>query len=90
MANNNLHALPLANLDEDSKKRKREENLRTCKWNGVIDAICRGDREGSEIGGGIILPRTFNGGPRYMYSHYLDALAICRVLDRADVVVRVF
>ncbi|GJV59159.1 hypothetical protein Tco_1465259 [Tanacetum coccineum] len=36
MANNNFHALPLANLDEDSKKRKREENLRTWKWNEVI------------------------------------------------------
>lgn len=22
---------------------------------------------------------SFTGGPRYMYSHYLDALAICRV-----------
>nr|GEW83319.1 DNA helicase [Tanacetum cinerariifolium] len=47
---------------------------------GVYDAICRGDREGSEIGGRIILPRTFTGGPRYMYSHCLDALAICGVL----------
>nr|GEV59003.1 helitron helicase-like domain-containing protein [Tanacetum cinerariifolium] len=28
----------------------------------------------------IILPTSFTGGPRYMYSHYLDALAICRVL----------
>lgn len=26
-----------------------------------------------------ILPASFVGGPRYMYSHYLDALAICRV-----------
>ncbi|GKC09536.1 hypothetical protein Tco_1001146 [Tanacetum coccineum] len=37
MANNNFHALPLANLNEDSKKRKREKNLRTWKWNKVID-----------------------------------------------------
>ncbi|GJU95695.1 DNA helicase [Tanacetum coccineum] len=35
---------------------------------------------GSDIGGRFILPRSFTGGPRYMYSHYLDALAICRVL----------
>ncbi|GKC70011.1 DNA helicase [Tanacetum coccineum] len=47
---------------------------------GVYNAICRGDREGYEIGACIILPKTFTGGPRYMYSHYLDALAICRVL----------
>nr|GEW20504.1 DNA helicase [Tanacetum cinerariifolium] len=25
------------------------------------------------------LPRSFTGGPHYMYAHYLDALAICRV-----------
>ncbi|GJR17971.1 putative RNA-directed DNA polymerase [Tanacetum coccineum] len=30
------------------------------------------------------------GDPRYMYSNYLDALAICRVHDRADIVDRVF
>ncbi|GJQ94768.1 DNA helicase [Tanacetum coccineum] len=27
----------------------------------------------------LILPQSFTGGPRYMYAHYLDALAICRV-----------
>nr|GEU71415.1 DNA helicase [Tanacetum cinerariifolium] len=39
-----------------------------------------GDRVGSDIGGKFILLRTFTSGPRYMYSHYLDAFAICRVL----------
>nr|GEZ35137.1 retrotransposon protein, putative, Ty1-copia subclass [Tanacetum cinerariifolium] len=37
MAHNNFNALPLANLNEDSKKRKCKENLRTWKWNEVID-----------------------------------------------------
>jgi hypothetical protein len=46
---------------------------------GVYDAIARGDHQGSEVGSRIILPASFTGGPRYMYSHYLDALAICRV-----------
>nr|GEZ33502.1 DNA helicase [Tanacetum cinerariifolium] len=36
------------------------------------------DREGIQDGSKIMLPRTFTGGPRYMYGHYLDALAICR------------
>ncbi|GKD71111.1 hypothetical protein Tco_1325201 [Tanacetum coccineum] len=44
MANNNFHALPLANIDEDSKKRKREENLRTWKWNEVIDVDALPDK----------------------------------------------
>ena len=45
----------------------------------MYDAITRGDRDASDIGSRIILPASFTGGPRYMYSHYLDALAICRV-----------
>ncbi|GJX47152.1 DNA helicase [Tanacetum coccineum] len=40
----------------------------------------QGERDGYEVGGRIILPMSFTGGPRYMYAHYLDALAICRKL----------
>ncbi|XP_071726830.1 uncharacterized protein [Rutidosis leptorrhynchoides] len=32
-----------------------------------------------DVGSRTILPASFTGGPRYMYSHYLDALAICHV-----------
>nr|GEU90281.1 DNA helicase [Tanacetum cinerariifolium] len=39
-----------------------------------------GDRDGYKVGGRIILPMSFTGGPRYMYAHYLDALAICQKL----------
>ena len=46
---------------------------------GLFDAVSRGDRQGADAGSRIILPSSFTGGPRYMYSHYLDALAICRV-----------
>ncbi|GJT67770.1 DNA helicase [Tanacetum coccineum] len=60
--------------------RLRQNDIRREYLLGVYDAICRGDREGSEIGGRLILPRTFTDGPHYMYSHYLDALAICRAL----------
>ncbi|GKF07124.1 DNA helicase [Tanacetum coccineum] len=60
--------------------RLRQNDIRREYLSGVYDDICRGDREGSEIGGRLILLRTFTGGPRYMYSHYLDALAICRAL----------
>lgn len=47
---------------------------------GLYDAVSRGDCDGSDAGSRIILPSSFTGGPRYMYSHYLDALAICRKL----------
>ncbi|GKF65872.1 hypothetical protein Tco_0192389 [Tanacetum coccineum] len=39
-----------------------------------------GDCEGIAAGSKIMLPSTSIGGPWYMYSHYLDALAICRAL----------
>ncbi|GJY51976.1 DNA helicase [Tanacetum coccineum] len=39
-----------------------------------------GERDGYEVGGRIILPMSFTGGLRYMYAHYLDALAIFRKL----------
>ncbi|GJV97842.1 DNA helicase [Tanacetum coccineum] len=46
---------------------------------GLYDAIMHGDRDGSDLGTRLVLTTSFTGGPRYMYSHYLDALAICRV-----------
>nr|GEV05639.1 DNA helicase [Tanacetum cinerariifolium] len=62
----------------------RQNDIRREYLSGVHDAISKGDREGSQVGVRLILPRTFTGGPRYMYSHYLDALAICRVLELPD------
>ncbi|KAL3648101.1 hypothetical protein CASFOL_009069 [Castilleja foliolosa] len=46
---------------------------------GLYDAIARGDNNAQDIGKRIFLPSSFTGGPRYMYKHYQDALAICRV-----------
>ncbi|KAK9065016.1 hypothetical protein SSX86_016399 [Deinandra increscens subsp. villosa] len=56
-----------------------QNDLRTDILRGVEDAISRGDTEGCNIGKRVILPSSFTGGPRYMYKHYQDALAICRV-----------
>ncbi|GKC34594.1 DNA helicase [Tanacetum coccineum] len=57
-----------------------QNDLRSDYLLGLYDAISRGDREGIQAGSMIMLPRTFTGGPRYMYNHYLDALTICRSL----------
>nr|GEU67109.1 DNA helicase [Tanacetum cinerariifolium] len=64
--------------------RTHQNDIRRDYLSGVYDALHRGDRVGSDIGGKFILTRTFTGGPRYMYSHYLDALAICRVLGNSQ------
>nr|GEZ47115.1 DNA helicase [Tanacetum cinerariifolium] len=53
-----------------------QNNLHSDYLLGLYDAVSRGDREGIQAGSKIMLPRTFTGGPRYMYSHYLDALDI--------------
>ncbi|PWA98889.1 DNA helicase [Artemisia annua] len=58
--------------------RTHQSDIRGDYLAGLYDAITRGDTDGSDIGSRIILPSSFTGGPRYMYSHYLDALAICR------------
>ncbi|KAK9075082.1 hypothetical protein SSX86_003401 [Deinandra increscens subsp. villosa] len=58
----------------DHQNYYRSELLR-----GVHDAVLRGDTEGQSVGKRMFLPSSFTGGPRYMYKHYQDALAICRV-----------
>nr|GEX43145.1 DNA helicase [Tanacetum cinerariifolium] len=59
--------------------REHHDDIRNEYLSGIYDAISRGDNDGSDCGSKFILPQSFTGGPRYMYSHYLDALAICRV-----------
>lgn len=58
--------------------RQKQNDIRNDYMAGLYDAVSRGDRQGSDAGSRIILPSSFTGGPRYMYSHYLDALALCR------------
>ncbi|GKE78721.1 DNA helicase, partial [Tanacetum coccineum] len=59
--------------------REHQNDIRNEYLSGIYDAIMRGDSDGSDCGGRLILPQSFIGGPRYMYAHYLDALAICRI-----------
>ncbi|XP_071691812.1 uncharacterized protein [Rutidosis leptorrhynchoides] len=66
-------------LDRMDYFRKNQQNIRNEYLSGLYDAISRGEKTGYDVGSHTILPASFTGGPRYMYSHYLDALAICRV-----------
>nr|GEV62224.1 DNA helicase [Tanacetum cinerariifolium] len=59
--------------------REHQNDIRNDYLSGIYDTINLGDSDGSDSGGKLILPQSFTGGPRYMYVHYLDALAICRV-----------
>ncbi|GJR70071.1 DNA helicase [Tanacetum coccineum] len=60
--------------------RTHQNDIRSDHLSGLYNAISRGDLFGIAVGSKIILPTSFTGGPRYMYSHYLDALAIFRSL----------
>ncbi|KAI3505740.1 hypothetical protein L1887_27949 [Cichorium endivia] len=59
--------------------RNNQNNLRSEHVTGIYDAISKGDLDGNVIGKRFLLPSSFVGGPRYMYKHYQDAIAICRV-----------
>ena len=58
---------------------KHQANLRSDYVSGLYDALSKGDREAVVVGKRVFLPASFIGGPRFMYSHYLDALSICRI-----------
>ncbi|XP_071700519.1 uncharacterized protein [Rutidosis leptorrhynchoides] len=66
-------------LDRMDYIRRKQKDIRSEYFSGLYDAIDRGDKRGLDVGSRTILPASFTGGPRYIYSHYLDALAICRV-----------
>ncbi|GJU94740.1 hypothetical protein Tco_1319496 [Tanacetum coccineum] len=70
--------LKLRSADSSGKTKRMRKTLPTIR--GLYDAISRGKRDGHEVGGRIILPMSFTGGPRYMYAHYLDTLPIYRKL----------
>ncbi|GKA82950.1 DNA helicase, partial [Tanacetum coccineum] len=59
--------------------RKRQSDLRFDYLLCLYDAISRGDHEGIQARTMIMLPRTFTGGPRYMYNQYLDTLALSKL-----------
>nr|GEW77692.1 DNA helicase [Tanacetum cinerariifolium] len=64
--------------------REHQNDIRNEYLSRIYDAISRGDNDGYSCGAKLILPQSFTGEPRYMYSHYLDALAICRVHGNAS------
>ena len=64
--------------------RNNQDQLRVELYSGLQDAIAKakseksGESEETKLGQMIVLPSSYTGSPRWMYSHYLDALAIAR------------
>ena len=69
-----------ASVEEDRLDyiRKNQNNLRSEIYQGIQDAITKGDTDANAIGKRIILPSSHTGSPRYMIQNYQDAMAICR------------
>lgn len=64
------------------------EKLRSDYVRGLYNALFKGDRESRDVGKRVFLPTSFIGDPRYMYSHYQVALAICRVYGNPQFFIR--
>ena len=58
--------------------------MRSEIYQGIKDAVLKGDTDANVIGKRIILPSSHTGSPRYMIQNYQDAIAICRQYENPD------
>ncbi len=61
-----------------------QDKIRADVYQGMADAINRGDTEGATIGRKIILPSSHIGSPRYMHQEYQDAMAVVQKCGKPD------
>jgi hypothetical protein len=59
--------------------RHNQDKIRSELYQGLQDAIARGDNNPRYIGQRIVLPATFIGSPRDMMQRYQDAMALLRI-----------
>ncbi|XP_054777266.1 uncharacterized protein LOC129285555 [Prosopis cineraria] len=62
-----------------------QQELQVDLYQGLSDALFRGERNASATGKRVILPSSFTGGARYMIQNYQDAMAICRWAGYPDI-----
>ena len=72
------------------RNKELQEKYRVHQYSGLIDHVATlqsqpGQTEESRIGQRIILPASHTGSPRYLYKHYLDALAIATRYKKFDI-----
>nr|CAD1817858.1 unnamed protein product [Ananas comosus var. bracteatus] len=65
--------------------RLNQLQLRCEVYEGLKDAVVRGETTPSSIGKRIVLPSSFTGSPRYMIQNFQDAMAICRWVGHPDI-----
>ena len=73
--------------------RENQDKLRVDLYSGLRDALSMQptatETEAERLGQMIVLPASHTGSPRFMYSHYLDALAICREFRKFDLFITI-
>lgn len=57
--------------------RFHQTDLRAHLYNGIAEAVLKGESNSASTGKRIVLPSSFVGGARYMFQNYQDAMAIC-------------
>lgn len=62
-----------------------QHELRVDLYQGLSEAVLRGETDSASTGKRIILPSSFTGGARYMLQNYQDAMAICRWAGYPDI-----
>jgi hypothetical protein len=69
--------------------RHNQAKLRVEMYKGLVDAYAKGDGSLEDTGQMIILPSSFNGGPRYMLNLFQDAMAIVKEFGKPDLFVTI-
>ena len=64
--------------------RHNQDKIRASLYQGVADAVSRGDHDLQQVGQRVVLPSTFQGGPRHMQQQYQDAMATMRRHGKPD------
>ena len=63
---------------------QNQDKIRVEYLQGIVDAVEKGAKEGSEMGKQTLLPSSHVGCKRYMIQNYHDGIAICRVYGPPD------
>jgi hypothetical protein len=61
-----------------------QDTLRSETYQGISDALGKGNSSGKNVGVQYLLHSSFTGSRRYMIQNYQDGMAICRVFGAPD------
>jgi hypothetical protein len=69
--------------------KNHQVKLRVELYKGLVDAFNKADTNLEETGKLLILPSSFNGGPRYMLNLFQDSMAIVKEFGKPDLFITI-